>query len=112
VTGKTTVVAAADEAYSVAVAASGAIYLSAAHVLLRLDGVGGTTPVAQADSDIGPVAVAANGDVYYETETALWKVAGGTGAPTEVADQLSGPHGLAVTGDGGSSSPIPGTDRS
>jgi DNA-binding beta-propeller fold protein YncE len=73
-TGKTSVVARADEAYAVVHGPSGAVYLSAGHLLLRLDGRGGTTPVAQADGDIGPVAVAANG---------------------------SGPHGLAVTNDGG-----------
>jgi len=100
-TGKTVVVARADEAYSVAHAPSGVVYLSAGHLLLRLDGKGGTTRVAQADGDIGPVAVAANGDVYFTTQTQVFRVAGGTGAPTPVAGQLSGPHGLAVTSDGG-----------
>lgn len=100
-THKPTVVARAVHAYSVAVAPSGAVYLSAGHSLLRLDGKGGTSTVAQAGGDIGPVAVAANGDVYFETETQVFKVAGGTGAPVLVTGQLSGPHGLAVTGDGG-----------
>jgi sugar lactone lactonase YvrE len=100
-TGKTAVVARADESYSVAHAPSGAVYLSAGHLLLRLDGKGGTTPVAQADGDIGPVAVAANGDVYFTTQTQVFRVPGGSGAPTPVAGQLSGPHGLAVTSDGG-----------
>jgi sugar lactone lactonase YvrE len=99
-TGRTTVIARVDEAYSLAIAPAGAIYLSAALQLLRLDGAGGTTVAAQSDGDIGPIAVAANGDVYFETATAVWKVAGGTGEPTQVADQLSAPHGLAVTGDG------------
>jgi sugar lactone lactonase YvrE len=101
VTGKIAVVARADEAYSVAVAPSGSAYLSAGRSLLRLDGAGGTTPVAQAAGDIGPVAVAANGDVYFTTATQVFKVAGGTGSPSQVAGQLSSPHGLAVTGDGG-----------
>jgi len=100
-TGKTVVVARADEAYSVAHAPSGVVYLSAGHFLLRLDGKGGTTQVARADGDIGPVAVAANGDVYFTTQTQVFRVAGGTGTPTPVAGQLSGPHGLAVTNDGG-----------
>lgn len=101
VTGKTVEVATADEAYAVAHAPSGAVYLSAGKSLLRLDGAGGTTLVAQADGDIGPVAVAANGDVYYTTETQVFRVAGGSGASVPVAGQLSGPHGLAVTTDGG-----------
>ena len=100
-THKTSVVATAARAYSVAVAPSGSAYLSAGHSLLRLDGSGGATSVAQADGDIGPVAVAANGDVYFETATQVFRLAGGAGTPTPVAGQLSGPHGLAVTGDGG-----------
>jgi sugar lactone lactonase YvrE len=100
-TGKTRVVARADESYSVAHARSGAVYLSAGHLLLRLDGAGGTTRVAQADGDIGPVAVAPNGDVYFTTQTQIFRVAGGSGPPTPVAGGLSAPHGLAATGDGG-----------
>jgi sugar lactone lactonase YvrE len=99
--GKSKIAARADEAYSVAVAPSGSVYLSAALSLLRLDGAGGTKHVAQAAGDIGPVAVAANGDVYFETETEIWKVPVGAGVPTQVADQLSAPHGLAITSDGG-----------
>ena len=100
-TGRTTVVARADRAYSVAVAASGSVYLSAGPALLRLDDSGGTALVAKAAEDIGPVAIAANGDVYFTTATQLFRVAGGTGTPTQVAGQLSAPHGLALTGDGG-----------
>lgn len=100
-THKPTVIARADHAYSIAVAPSGATYLSAGHSLLRLDGKGGTTTVAQAGGDIGPVAVAGNGDVYFETAMQVFKVAGGTGASVLVTGQLSGPHGLAVTSDGG-----------
>ncbi len=101
VTGKTVTVASADGAYAVAHAPSGAVYLSAGRSLLRLAGAGRTTPVAQADGDIGPVAVAANGDVYFTTDTKVFRVAGGSGAPAEVAGELSSPHGLAVTADGG-----------
>jgi NHL repeat len=99
--GKTAEVARAYKAYSVAHAPTGAVYLSAGRSLLRVGAAGTTTLVAQADGDIGPVAVAANGDVYYTTETDAFKVAGGTGAPTQLAGGLSGPHGLVVTGDGG-----------
>jgi DNA-binding beta-propeller fold protein YncE len=100
-TGKTGVVARVDEAYAVAHAPSGAVYLSAGKSLLRLDGAGGTTPVARAAGDIGPVAVAASGDVYYTAQTQAFRVPGGTGTPVQVAAGLSGPHGLAVTSDGG-----------
>jgi sugar lactone lactonase YvrE len=100
-TGKTTVVATVARAYAVAHAPSGAVYLSAGGSLLRLDGAGHTTPVAQGTVDVGPIAVAANGDVYYTTETQVFRVVGGTGAPVEVAAGLSGPHGLAVLSDGG-----------
>jgi sugar lactone lactonase YvrE len=100
-TGKTVEIAEADQAYSVAHAPSGAVYLSAGTSLLRLDGSGGTTPVAHAAGDIGPIAVAANGDVYYATGTQIFRVTGGTGAPVQVIAGLSGPHGLAVLNDGG-----------
>lgn len=100
-TGKTTVVARARKAYAVAHAPSGAVYLSAGRSLLRLHRKGGTTRVARAGRDIGPVAVAANGDVYYTTDTKVFRLARGIGAPAAVGDRLSGPHGLAVTGDGG-----------
>jgi sugar lactone lactonase YvrE len=101
VTGRTAVVARADDAYAVAHAPSGAVYLSAGKSLLRLDGGGRTTPVAQADGDIGPVAVAPNGDVYYTTETQVFRVAGGNATPVAVGGGLSGPHGLVATSDGG-----------
>jgi sugar lactone lactonase YvrE len=98
VTGKTARVASIDRAYAVAHTA-GAIYLSAGKQLLRIDG-GVQTVVAGADEDIGPIAVGPNGDVYYATATRVFRVPGGTGAPTAVAVGVSGPHGLAVTADG------------
>jgi len=100
-TGTIVEIAEAEQAYSVAHAPSGAIYLSAGKSLLRLDGSGGTTPVVQAAGDIGPIAVAANGDVYYATGAQVFRLVGGTGAPVQVASGLSGPHGLAVLNDGG-----------
>jgi DNA-binding beta-propeller fold protein YncE len=100
-TGKTVEIAEADQAYSVARAPSGALYLSAGKSLLRLTGSGGTAPVVEAAGDIGPIAVAANGDVYYATGTQVFRVPGGTGAPVQVVGGLSGPHGLAVLNDGG-----------
>jgi sugar lactone lactonase YvrE len=99
-TGKTKEIAEADQAYSVAHAPSGTIYLSAGKLLLRLD-AGHTTPVAQAAGDIGPIAVAANGDVYYSTGTAVYRLAGGAGTPAQVAGGLANPHGLAVLPDNG-----------
>jgi streptogramin lyase len=100
-TGKTTRVATVARAYAVAHAPSGAVYLSAGNSLLRLDDSGHTTPVAQAGGDIGPITVASNGDVYYSTETQVFRLAGGQGAPIQVATGLSGPHGLAALNDGG-----------
>jgi streptogramin lyase len=101
VTGKTAALATVDRAYAVVRAPSGAVYLSAGTSLLRLDDAGGSTRVAEGTSDIGPVAVAANGDVYYATETGAFKLVDGAGTPVPVATHLSGPHGLAVTADGG-----------
>lgn len=100
-TGKTVEVAEADQAYSVGHAPSGTVYLSAGELLLRIDGSGHTTPLVQAAGDIGPIAVAADGDVYYATATQVFRLAGGTGTPVQVVGGLSGPHGLAVTRDGG-----------
>lgn len=100
-TGKAARVATIARAYGVAHAPSGAVYLSAGNSLLRLDGSGHTAPVAHADGDIGPIAVASNGDVYYSTETQVFRLAGGQGAPIQVAAGLSGPHGLAPLNDGG-----------
>jgi sugar lactone lactonase YvrE len=115
-TGKTVVVAQADRAYSVDHGASGATYLSAAGRLLRLQD-GKLTPVANAGEDVGPLAVAPNGDVYYSTAARIFRAAVGTGTPTRIAGtgvegysgdggpataaQISAPHGLALTGDGG-----------
>jgi sugar lactone lactonase YvrE len=101
VTGKTAVVASVGRAYAVALAPSGAVYVSAGGSLLRIDGTNGATQVVAADGDVGPIAVAPNGDVYYTTQTQAFKVPGGSGKPVQVEANLSGPHGLAVTGDGG-----------
>ena len=101
VTGKTSVVTSVDRAYAVARAPSGTVYLAAGGSLLRVDGSGGTTQVVGAGADIGPIAVAASGDVYYATATKAFRVARGTGAPVQVASNLSSPHGIAVTSDGG-----------
>lgn len=96
-TGKTVPVFSVPRAYAVAHAAAGGFFLSAGKSLLRIDAVGNATPVAEADEDIGPLAIGPNGDVYFATATRIFKV----GSPTPIAGQLSGPHGLAVTGDGG-----------
>ena len=101
VTGKTAVLTSVNRAYAVALAPSGAVFLSAGKSLLRLDGADHATHVAEADEDIGPIAVAANGDVYYTTQTQAFRLAGGAGIPQQVAAHLSGPHGIAVTSDGG-----------
>jgi hypothetical protein len=102
--------------YAVARAPSGAIFVSSANVLKRIDGTGSATTVAEADSDIGPVTVGANGDVFYSTATRIFRVAGGAGPPILVAGtgvegsggdggpavdaQISSPHGLGIAADG------------
>ena len=118
VTGKTAVVVpSVSRPYSVALAGSGSFYLTAGKSLLRIDSAGHQTTVAEADADIGPIAVAPNGDLYFTTETRVFRLAGGAGTPTPIAGtgvagyggdggpatsaQISGPHGLAVTSDGG-----------
>jgi YtkA-like/NHL repeat len=114
--GKLVVVAQTDRAYSVDHGASGTSYLSAAGRLLRLQD-GKLTLVGNAGQDVGPLAVAPNGDVYYSTAARIFRVDGGTGTPTRIAGtgvegysgdggpataaQISGPHGLALTGDDG-----------
>ena len=98
VSGKTTRITSIDRAYAVAHAA-GVVYLSAGQQLVRLDG-GSQTVVTQGDEEIGPIAVGLNGDVYYATRTRVFRVPGGTGAPTPIADGVAAPHGLAVTADG------------
>lgn len=118
VTGKTTaVIPSISRPYSVALAGSGSFYLAAGKSLLRVDAAGDQTTVAEADADIGPIAVAPNGDLYFTTETRIFRLAGGAGPPMPIAGtgvagyggdggpataaQISGPHGLAVTSDGG-----------
>jgi sugar lactone lactonase YvrE len=100
-TGKTAIVATIDRAYAVAHAPHGVVYVSAGGSLLRIYGSKGPTQVVKGDADVGPIAVAPNGDVYYTTQTQAFRVPGGTGTPVRVAANLSGPHGLAVTSDGG-----------
>jgi len=100
VTGKTMSVISIDRPYSVAHTA-GLIYLSAGNELLRIDAAWNTSVAAESAEDIGPIAVGPNGDVYYATATRVYRVPGGTGAATSIADGLSNPHGLAVTADGG-----------
>ena len=118
ITGKTAVVIPSiSRPYSVALAGSGSFYLAAGKSLLRVDAGGHQATVAEADADIGPMAIATNGDLYFTTETRVFRLAGGAGTPTPIAGtgvagyggdggpaiaaQISGPHGLAVTSDGG-----------
>jgi serine/threonine protein kinase, bacterial len=88
--------------YAVRRARSGVVYVTDGPILRRLAGARATVKVAAADADIGPIAIARNGDVYFTTETALWRLRGGRGAPVQLAagTRFSGPHGLAVAKDG------------
>jgi sugar lactone lactonase YvrE len=112
--GTTTAVAQSiPKAFAAVRAPSGAIYVSGAHTLRRLDGSAAPT-VAEATEDIGPIAIAANGDVYYATATRIFRLDGGNAPPALVAGngtlggsgdggpalraQFSSPHGLRVAG--------------
>lgn len=117
VTGKTVPVISIVRPYAVVHMQSGSFYLSADKSLLRVDAAGSSTSVAESDEDVGPVAVGPNGDVYFATATRIFRVPGGTGPPVRIAGtgaqgyggdggpataaQISRPHGLAVTADGG-----------
>jgi streptogramin lyase len=91
-TGQVTIVAAGlAKPFAAVRTASGLLYVSNGHALLR----NGKT-VARADEDIGPVAVAANGDVFYTTQTAAFRL----GDPKPLATGLDAPHGIAVATDG------------
>lgn len=99
-TRRVTELATLAKPYAVHRSVSGAVFVSDGPDLRRIDGTGAPVKVAEADADIGPIAVAPNGDVYFTTGTALWRLAGGKGTPVRLAAGLSGPHGLAVAGDG------------
>jgi DNA-binding beta-propeller fold protein YncE len=97
VTGKTTRLFRVARAYAVVHAPQGGFYLSDGGALLRVDAYGHATTLVTSADDIGPIAVAPNGDVYFATTTSVFKL----GSTTPLATGLSGPHGLALTRDGG-----------
>jgi serine/threonine-protein kinase len=108
VTGQTTRLFRVARAYSVVHAPTGGgFFLSDGGALLRVDASGHATALVTSVDDIGPIAVAPNGDVYYATTTSVFKL----GSATPLATGLSGPHGLAVTGDGGLLVSDTGNDR-
>jgi streptogramin lyase len=84
-------------AYSVVHAPKGGFFLSASGALLRVDPSGHATTLVTSAEDIGPIAVGPKGAVYYATATSVFKL----GSATPLATGPSGPHGLAVTDDGG-----------
>lgn len=113
--------------FAVARAPSGAIFVTSANVLRRIDGTGAAGAVAEADSDIGPVTIAGNGDVFYSTATNVSRLAGGAGPPVLVAGtgveggggdggpalnaQFRAPHGLSMAADGALLVADTGNDR-
>lgn len=115
-TGKVTVVASLPRPYAVARGPSGAIFVSSANLLKRIDGTGTPMTVAEADGDIGPVTVGVNGDVFYATSTRIFRLPEGAGPPALVAGtgveggsgdggsalaaQIARPHGLGIAADG------------
>ena len=101
-TGRTTTIATLTKPYAVERTRSGSILVTDGPQLRRISGGRPPVVVARVDSDIGPIAVARNGDVYFTTESAMFRLAEGKGAPVQIAPkaQLAGPHGLAVARDG------------
>ena len=87
---RTVIAAGLTNAYSVAVAASGQIFLSANGRLLTLSH-GRATPVRGAGSDIGLIAIAQDGEIGYATSTTA--VVLRNGKALVVARGLGGPHG-------------------
>jgi sugar lactone lactonase YvrE len=99
--GRTTVVASGmAKPYAVARARSGAIYVTDAGALERIDGTRAPRVVARVTEDIGPIALAPDGDVYFTTSTELFRLTRAGGKPVRVATGLAGPHGIAVAPDG------------
>jgi len=98
--GRTSAIASARKAYSVARTPGGRILFSAGDGIRRVGASGSSTVVARAGAQIGPVAAARDGDVYFTTATAVYRLAGGTGAPRRLAVGFSSPHGIAVAADG------------
>ena len=112
----TVVASGIDRPYAVVRAPSGAIFLSSSNVLRRIEG-GTNTIVAEVDRQIGPVTVGSNGDVYYATANRIFRLGGCFGPPTLIAGtgvqggggdggpalaaEVSSPHGLGLTADGG-----------
>src|SRR5262249_7473955 len=88
------------KAYAVARARSGAIFVTDAGALKRIDGTRAPKTVAHATADIGPIALARDGDLYFTTETGAWRLVHAAGRPVEIATGLSGPQGVAVAADG------------
>ena len=101
-TGAVTVlVASVSRPYAIVRAPSGALYVSVANTVRRIEAGGTLATVAEAASDVGPLAAAPNGDVYFTTATQIFRLTGGAGPATLVADaQFAAPHGLAVAADG------------
>jgi streptogramin lyase len=99
--GRTVVVAAGlAKPYAVARAGSGAIYVTDAGALKRIDGAGAPRVVARVTEDVGPIALAPNGDVYFTTSTDVFRLPRGAGKPVRLATGLGGPHGIALAPDG------------
>src|SRR5579864_3315204 len=94
---RTVIAAELTKAYSVAVAPSGRIFLSANGRLLTLSH-GRAMRVRGASSDVGPIAIARDGAIGYTTSTTA--VVLRNGKAHVVARGLGGPHGVAFARDG------------
>jgi len=99
--GHVTQVASLGKPYAVARSATGAIFVTDAGALKRIDGAGAPRTVATLPEEVGPIALAANGDVYLATASRIYRLPRGATRPVVLAGAgFSGPHGIAVARNG------------
>jgi streptogramin lyase len=100
-TGKVTVVASGmAKPYAVARARSGAIFVTDADALKRIDGTRTPATVTRAANDVGPIAFGPTGDLWFTTSSAVYRLPRGGHAAEQIATGLDGPHGIVVAVDG------------
>ncbi len=83
--------------YAVAHSADGKVYLANGNSLQRIES-GSQVTLFDAGAQVGPIAVSPNGDIAYTTETQAFELSGDV--VRDLASNLRGPHGIAVTGNG------------
>lgn len=93
--GKVTVVVRTlQQPYAITRADGGALFVSAGHAVLRIDG--GVRTAYTSPVGVGPLAAGRDGSVYWATDAALYR----NGKRIAPKASLAGPHGLTVAHDG------------